>query len=612
MYNFFLDKTKVGEPLGIVGISFEKIRSGRLGGILRSNVGKYKGVGEVLFVEPLAVGIISAAWEKDKTDAVVTFEMTQDDGMALIDSEVNFSNFRESSEGWSVTFRDTGGIEAFEFGLDKVFEVPTNTTFALPPYSLLESKSHEINEAIGTFAYNKPSPSKSLTHTIPFKAVSTKSDVTGQPQTVGSLEGVSPVWTNTTNQTATVKVEANIVVTHRAAGGASGELVVIVRRNGNTISEIVQQEITLTGTATAEEWAVSAFAQVPSGADVAIMFLSDDSKNDFSFLYGTKSYLFVGLDKVYGYTDIFGATAAEIFAYLVSANTDNELEFEDLAGLDEYFITDGYRLRGTTAKPMLCSFGELWDDMSKLVGGLMLRLEGTKLVARKMAEYLSTAGASIRLTKVRNYDRIPSNEMLHSGLLAGFNRWQSGTPTGTKEENAVAKWNTPLKKIDNILNAECQSLTGSVRLIERLRRRRYEEAGDSSEADEVDDRQKVVIDRNFSTKINSNYTPSNIADAWAWRWSTSGNLASSYTEAGAKNPAKSANSAIFSPKAFIGEFWIEGKEWPLIGDVVELEIDGVVMRVFVDAANYLPGAAGSGSEANLSIEGRILNADEGI
>lgn len=54
----------IEEPSGSAGVYFEKIRSRRFWGMLRNNIGRVRGIGEILFEEPMAIEILKAAKEK--------------------------------------------------------------------------------------------------------------------------------------------------------------------------------------------------------------------------------------------------------------------------------------------------------------------------------------------------------------------------------------------------------------------------------------------------------------------------------------------------------------------------------------------------------------------
>ena len=132
---YYLDDVLIEEPMGMAGIYLEKPRSLRFGGILRvnigrvKNIGKAKGIGEIMLIEPQAIGILEAAYQKKDVDADTSFIVMDEDGTNLIDSEINFSNFVEKPSGWSITLRDGGEVETLDMQADTIVSITPDNVF---------------------------------------------------------------------------------------------------------------------------------------------------------------------------------------------------------------------------------------------------------------------------------------------------------------------------------------------------------------------------------------------------------------------------------------------------------------------------------------------------
>ena len=597
-YKFFVGGVEVDEPNGATGMHFEKTRNTRFGGILQRSIGRVLGIGEILFEQPLVIGILEEAFRESKLDASVPIRVEQYDGTVIINGEVNFSNFRKMQNGWAVTIRDSGGIEPFLKDVDVEKELTPNQSILLSPYELLEGSTHGLDENLLTYIYKKPL-AKTLQHPIPWKASTGKSDAAGQYQSV--TNAISPLWTNTTNAVQTVKVEGNVIVTHRSATAKTARLALCVKSSGAVVMDDTQGTILLTSAVTETEIAIMDTLQVPANADVLLFIDSLDTGTDFSFTYNAKSYLYVGLDIELVSSAVSGFYANNLLSSL------SLMPLTQTAAVSDYFITDGLRLRAASnsEKGLIASFGQIWDDISKITP-LILNWDGSGLQISALESYIRNAGVSLQLFEPIYYELRPCLDILYSGVIAGFNRWQSETPTGGQEENAAARWNTPIRNTESLLNLECQHLTGSKRLIEKIRRKQYEEAGKSTTQDNNDDRQKAIIEF-VGNKWNTQLTPSQIVDKWRFWWAASGNLTSGWKEGGATNLPKLSNDAIFTGFEFAGNFNIDGSDWVQIGDVITTYCDNVLRKVWVINATYHPGAAGSGMDSNLEIYGWILN-----
>lgn len=594
LYKFYVGGIQVDEPEGVTGMRFRKPRNERFGGMLQRSIGYVDGVGEVVFSEPLVVNMLTEAFREKKTMAKVPVQVQQYDGTIIIDGEINFKNFRALQNGWAVTIADTQDIEIFLSNADTDKELFPTQTKLLNPYELLERSTHGIAENLAAYKYKKPA-AKTLAHPIPWKAATGESNAAGQYQSV--TDAISPVWTNTTNAVQTVKIEGNVIVTHRAGTSEAARLALCMKSSGTLLLDDTQGTLAISTTATISELVVKATIQVPANADVFLFMDSSDTATDFSFTYDSKSYLYIGLDVELAASEVVGFTAPALLSGLsnmpITANV-----------LSEYFITDGLHLRGGSGKGVIASFGRIWDDLHKL-RPLILNWVGNSLVAENLETYIRSAGVSLELYEADYYETRPCLECLHSGIVAGFNRWQSETPTGGQEENAVARWNTPLTNAENLLNAECQTLTGSKRLIEKIRRKRYEEAGSSTAQDDSDDRQLVVI-KSTGSRWNVDLTPAQIVENWRFRWAASGGLTGAWKEGGAVTAAILASGALFTGMEYAGSFEIDGADWVALGDVVAVNVDNLRQKVWVMDASYLPGSAGSGASGNLEIYGWVL------
>ena len=102
---------QVEAPGGMDGAYFEKAINNRFFSILSKNVGRVLGVGEINFDEPIAVQVLESSWEAKKVDASVAYQMIDDTGTTLVDSEINFANCRWRPNWWSVTFRDSEQLQ---------------------------------------------------------------------------------------------------------------------------------------------------------------------------------------------------------------------------------------------------------------------------------------------------------------------------------------------------------------------------------------------------------------------------------------------------------------------------------------------------------------------
>ncbi len=590
----------IEEPSGSAGVYFEKIRSRRFWGMLRNNIGRVRGIGEILFEEPMAIEILKAAKEKKSVDASVTYQMVDDTGAVLIDSEINFANIRVRRDGWSVTLRDSGFVEALDMQADTRVNILPNKEVTLQALSLAQEKTHSVDPNLARVAWKVNGLEKSLAHYPAWLAETTRADATGDPATVTNVYQQQTIWRNTTAGERRLQLTARIVVSHRSATATNGRIVVYVI-NGNEVISYPTTSIVITSVLEKKTYAVDLIVNVPVGGELFVQNKDfDEESTDFEFNYDVKeSYLCVNQDiaiadstaKVISSIDLLKAISAKITPEITINNNVPELEAD--------WITNGLQLRGIKSAPLKASFGGIWDDVSKLYPLMLSRNTNNQIRITNRNDFLAGLTGGVVMWDVSSYEFVPNMNLLVSRVRVGFNRWQSGTPTGREEIYGNEDYSTDLKKISEIMDLVSMGLCASEKLMEAIRRMRFDWGGNRSDKDEVDDEQLFVKGAELS--------PRQILARWGNFWGVS-SATLTKTDGSPDTSAWVQNgvSRYFTDDIALVQGALTGAEWAALGDVLTFYDGGKSWRVLVMSATFRPGAAGSGAEANTIVEGWVL------
>lgn len=592
--------TLIEEPSGSAGVYFEKVRSRRYWGMLRNNIGRVRGIGQILFEEPLAIQILKAAYERKSVDASVTYQMVDDTGAVLIDSEINFSNIRRRRAGWSVTLRDAGFVETLDLQADTVMNITPNTEVTLQAVTLAQEKTHVIGADLERVAWSVPSVVRDLAHYPAWEAESTRANATGDFATVTNVYQQQCVWRNSTGGERRVQVTARMVVEHRSATATNGMIVLYVI-NGNEVISYPTTSVVVTDTLEEKTYAIDQILSVPSGGDLYIQLKDfDEESADFEFNYDTtESYLCVNQDiaiasstaKVITVVDALKAVATKLTPSIIINNQVDALEVD--------WITNGLQLRGVRGATLKTSFGGLWDNINKIYCMVLSRNASNQITIMGRDAFLAGLGDGVIMRDVSSYEFMPNLEILSNRVRVGFDRWQSYTPTGREEVYGNEDYSTGLQKVDGILDLVCQDLCASEKLIESVRRMQFNWGGNRVDKDEINDEQLFIKGANITPKEN--------LARWQSMWGPSSTTLTKTTG----SPDTSAHTETGESNYLTGETAmvqgvLTGAEWAALGDVLTFYDGGQRFRILVDSAMFRPGAAGSGAEANTMVEGLVL------
>lgn len=600
-----MDGTTVGgvlieEPSGSAGVYFEKIRSKRFFGMLRNNIGRVRGLGEILFEEPLAIQILKAAYDKKGVDASVKYQMIDDTGTVLIDSEINFSNIRKRREGWSVTLRDAGEVETLDLQADTLIEIMPTNEVTLDAVALAQEKTHTINTTLSRVAWNVNGLNKTLAHFPAWEAESTRANATGDFASITNVNQEQCVWRNTTGGERRLQVTGRLVMSHRSATASNGMVVIYVINGNEVLSYPTTSVVVGTGLEDAT-YAINQILNIPAGGELYIKLSNFDAdSSDFEFNYDTTaSYLCVNQDvaiasstaKVLPVIDALRAIVGKIVPTISIIN--------NVAALDSDWITNGLQLRGVRTANLKTSFGSLWNDLNKIHCLILLRKSTNQIEIKNRSEFLSDLGVGIIMTDVSYYEFSPNLDLLVNRVLVGYERWRSETPTGREEIYGNEYYSTGLQKIDASLNLISENLIAAVKLRESVRRLQFNWGGSRNDKDETED-ERIFIK-------GTNITPKENLRRWSAFWAVSSEILTKTTG----SPDSSANTETSLSEIFTGEIarvegMLTGAEWAGLGDVLTFYDGGNSWRVLVMMATYRPSAAGSGAGSNTIVEGWVL------
>ena len=590
----------VEAPAGVAGTYFEKAINTRFFSILSNTIGRVLGIGEINFDEPIAVQILEAERQAKGVDASVSYQLIDDTGTTLVDSEINFANYRRRPNWYSVTFRDSEQLQILEKQADKLCSIAPNKEVTLEPVALAQEITHTIPALLARYAWKVASTVKALTHYPAFNAFTTKADATGDFATVTDPSKAQAVWINTTSGARLIEITSRLVVSHRSATATSGKLTCYVI-NGNTVTNYPIVDIVISTSLETKTYVISKVLNVPPGAELYISMQDfNNSSADFEFTYDAQQcYLCVNQDKavasstvqVISCADALKACCAQIAPSIVLTN--------DVADLDSDWITNGYQLRGITGATIKISFGQLWDDLNYLHCLVLIRTGPNQLSIRKKADYLAGLGTGIELQSVGSYELSPALDILYSRVMVGFGTWQSYTPTGNEEIYGNEDFTTGLSQVQENLNLTCYTLVASEKLIEVVRRLQFNTAGSASSSDDKNDEKVFVKGRAIA--------PSDSLSSWELFWSVS----SQQLEKIGGSPNNEARTVSGTSQYFTGEMVavqgvLSGEEWGAMGNVLTFSDGGLRYRVLVAAASYHPGAAGSGADDNTMVQGWVL------
>lgn len=591
---------QVEAPGGMDGAYFEKAINNRFFSVMSKNVGRILGLGEINFDEPVAVQVLDSAWESKGVDASVDYQLIDDTGTTLVDSEINFANCRWRPNWWSVTFRDSEQMQILEKLSDKKVSIAPNKTVTLEPVVLAQEITHTMPALLARYAWKGASTAKSLTHYPAFEAITTKADATGDFATVLDPSKAQAVWVNTTPGARLIEITSRLVVSHRSATASAGKLVCYVI-NGNTVTTYPIVDVVVGTSLETKTYIIEKVVNVPQGGELYIALQDfDNTSADFEFEYDAKeSYLCVNQDKAVPSSTVRVISCADALRACCAKIAPSIAITNEVADLDSDWITNGYQLRGITSALIKISFGELWDDLNRLHCLVLVRTGPNQLSIRKRTNWLEGLGTGIEMKSVGTYELSPALDLLYSRIMVGYDTWQSYTPTGNEEIYGNEEFSTGLSNVEDSLNLTCYTLTASQKLIESVRRMQFYAGGSNSGADERYD-EKVFIK-------GGAITPSDSLANWECIWAVS----SGSLEKTSGMPDNSPRTISGASRYFTGETAsvqgvLSGEEWAAMGNVLTFYDGGLRYRVLVTAASYRPGAAGSGADDNTMVLGWVL------
>lgn len=592
--------TLIDEPSGSAGIYFEKVRSRRFRGMLRNNIGRVRGVGEIFFEEPLAIQILESAYAQKSVDAEVSYQMIDDTGAVLIDAEINFANIRRRRNGWSVTLRDAGLVETLDLQADTFVSIIPNKEVTLSPITLAQEKTHEIADELARVSWNIPGADRDLAHYPAWKAEATRANATGDFATITNVFQQQPIWRNTTAGERRLQVTARITVSCRSSVTTTGRLVLFYI-NGNEVVTFPATSIVIGDELESQTYALDKVLNVPSGGDLYLRFQDfDEESPDFEFNYDTSdSYLCVNQDVAIASSTAKAISIEDALKGVASRLTPTISITNLVEDLKEDWITNGLQLRGIRTATLKTSFGSLWDDANRMYSMVLYRNGADQLTIKEWDAFLSGLGNGVVMRDVSFYEFAPSPELLSNRIRVGYNLWQSYTPTGREEIYGNEEYITGLQKVDGGMDLVCKSLCASEKLIESVRRLQFDWGGNKTGNDESSDEQLFVKGRAI--------TPKDMLRRWESSWAVSSTQITKST--GSPDDTEyvmEGQSHYFTGEAALVQGVLTGEEWATLGDVLTFYDGGQRWRVLVNSATFRPGSAGSGAEANTIVEGWVF------
>ena len=602
---FYLNNVLIEEPEGLSGMYLQKLRSSRTFGMNRVNIGrvrnagKMRGLGEIKFVQDIAIRILESAFKKNKIDAEVNFKMVDLLGMVLVDAEINFSNFRKSRSGFSVTLRDEGDLESLDFLSDTEVSIQANETITLSAINLAQSKTHSILEELMKYVHKVPI-NKSLRSFVPWKAESSKADATGSPQSVGSFVEEQAFWVNSTGDAKRIRVTGKISLKHYSVTTTSGYLMIYCI-SGNTKTDYIVCPVVIGAVATVD-YVIDKIISVPQNGQLYMVFSEfNNQSQDFYFQYSTISYLCVNQDEAYSDSTVKAIEATDALQQIANVIAP-KITIENKSNYVLPYIFNGGLLRQVEGYLMNLSFQSLWEDLNKMYCLMLNPIDRNTLQIKDRNDFVSSLGDGVIMKDVQDYELSPSLDFYFNKVRVGFQKWQSNTPTGQEEVFGNETFLTGLKKTDAILDLECRNTCASEKLIEVIRRKQFETGGNRSDKDDDNDNQIFVY------KSSKDFLTNEVLNRWKNYWIVSSNMLSK--SSGSPNQSKrvvaTEGSSLFTGEYMLLQGVLTSKEWMQLLDVVTFYDKGKKYRVLVKNASYRPGVAGSGAEANTIIEGWVL------
>jgi hypothetical protein len=142
-------------------------------------------------------------------------------------------------------------------------------------------------------------------------------------------------------------------------------------------------------------------------------------------------------------------------------------------------------------------------------------------------------------------------------------------------------------------------LCASEKLIEAVRRMQFNWGGSRIDKDEINDEQLFIK--------GASLLPQETLERWMNFWGVSSDtLTKTNGSPDTSERTQSEQSLYFTDEIARVEGMLTGAEWAALGDVLTFYDGGESWRMLVMSATFRPGAAGSGAQANTTVEGWVL------
>jgi hypothetical protein len=461
MYKFFLNGTKVKEPIGFQGITFEKTRSEVFGGFVFGAFGYSEGFKDLTFYDEVSIRILRDELQQKGLNAEIEFECTYCDNVVfsgLVD--VLSVRFEEQKISCAMTDNTQAGRLMSRYEIDYAIEPTMNVL--LHSKRLANVVSHTITEEIQF--RRVANVGVSVLHYVPFTL------------TEGGIEGggsMSFSGGSLLRSPANKKYQLSGILKWRTETANDFSYTLDLVYGNNNVRFLGTYLATTTG----EEEAlyISEVIELEAGEGV-VLRVSGGVEMDFRFVYDTDSFLTIEEMETVEDSNCVGILASDAFESLVGKIGEGKIGFRnEFDDLEFDFLTSGQNIRGF-AKRINVSLQFLFENLKKMYD-LEAELSGGVLRIYKASEAVEYA---FYLQEIKDYTHFVDSGMVYSAVKVGYNTWQSESKMKDAEYNSMREYSTSVSSVSAVLDLTNELITGGY-LIEETRRIQYDEKKKSEE-----------------------------------------------------------------------------------------------------------------------------------
>lgn len=499
---FSLNNTNIEQPTGIIGLYLTEVRSDRYFGIVRRKTARVKGIGQVQFIEPKAVNLISKLFQQQKLDANINFQVKDNYGNEFYSGYLDFATQTRTEQGINISFRDDEPINQFDSNVDTIYSIEPNTQITLKKQNIFGVLSHEIDT-------NLASVFSTQEFAIPFKAKNKESVGEGLAMSVTNVFGTSPVYINNTTQPKNINVTGQLIFQASSATANTFNVALEVLSDaGSVIKDLHMVSFSANGTLANKNVIFRQAITLQPNESISIMIHSVNGECSMNF--DSASFLSIEEDVFENESQCYAISVYDIFQSLVNSS-NGELTFDsNIAKLKKLYITNGYNIRGIKSN-INASFGKIFDDLKKIFC-LSCNSDLNKIIMSYIKDLPNGYIQHLDRSYIVDLNYTFASEYVHNTVKAGYNTWQSGTQLGNEETNTNAEYASKYKNIKSSLDLVCSNLITASKLIEYVRRMQYKQDKSNSATDDKFDESLFLIDT--ESEANETLSPLEILKNW--------------------------------------------------------------------------------------------------